>query len=205
MAASSTPTVPPPVSNTNARSTNANFNICYVDSDSSNDCATTGTYAAGSIVLLDDSALPSWITWNASTQILTAAPTTPSLVGTYTLKATYTPTNGSAAQFSVLTITVRCVVTSFTRPANPTTGLSYNLWDAANSFDFTQTWVQTPACGNAYTDSFTWTGNNSYLVLDSAKPGRLNVYASNLAALTPGSYTVSVQNTISVANNGGSS
>ena len=134
MAASSTPSVPPPVSNTNARSTDPAFNNCYAGNTP---CATTGTYAAGSIVLLDDSALPSWITWNASTQILTAAPTTPSLVGTYTLKATYTPTNGSAAQFSVLTITVRCVVTSMTRPADPTTGLTYYVWDKPLSFDFT--------------------------------------------------------------------
>ena len=200
VAASSTPTIPVPVSNTNARSTNPAFDSCYAGNTP---CATTGSYPADSIVLLDGTALPSWITWNASTQILTAAPTTPSLVGTYTLKATYSPTYGTAAQFSVLTITVRCVVTSMTRPSNPTTGLTYNVWDKPLSFDFSQTWVQTPACGYVYTDSFTWTGLNSYILQDSATPGRINVVTSLLSGVN--TYTVSVQNTITIANNGGSS
>ena len=131
------------------------------------------------------------------------APTIPSLVGTYTLKATYTPTNGSAAEFSVLTITVQCVVTSMTRPANPTTGLTYNVWDKPLSFDFSKTWVQTPACGYVYTDSFTWTGLNTYILQDSATPGRINVVTSLLAAVN--TYTISLQNTITISNNGGSS
>ena len=66
--ASSTPTVPAPTADTTARSSNPAFNTCY---ETSNDCATTGTYAASSIVYDDNSAngttLPSWITWNDST------------------------------------------------------------------------------------------------------------------------------------------
>ena len=89
----------------------------------------------------DGSALPSWITWNDGTQTLTVAPTAVGDVGTKTLLGTYTPTNGSASQFTVATLTIVCTVTSFTRPSNPSTGLTYNLWDAPLSFDFTEDWV----------------------------------------------------------------
>ena len=53
------------------------------------------------------------------------------------------------------------------------------------------------------TDSFTWTGTNTYLVQDSTTLGRLNVDSGNLAAV--GTHTVSVQNTVTIASNGGSS
>ena len=94
--ASDTPTVPAPVSNTDARSSDAAFDSCYSNSPAT-PCATTGTYAASSIVLSDGSALPSWITWNDGTQTLTVAPTDVNDVGTTTLMGTYTPTNGSSA------------------------------------------------------------------------------------------------------------
>ena len=113
---------------------------------------------------------------------------------------TYTPTHGTAAQFTVATITIRCVVTSFTRPSNPVSGLSYNLWDSALSFDFKQTWVQVPACGLAFTDVFTWTGLNTYVTQDSANTGRINAQSSKLAAV--GTHAVSLQNTITVNPNG---
>ena len=50
------------------------------------------------------------------------------------------------------------------------------------------------------TDSFTWTGTNSYIVADSAIPGRINVATTSLAAVA--SHTVSVQNTVTIASNG---
>ena len=92
------------------------------------------------------------------------SPTAPNVANTYSLLGTYTPTNGSAAQFTVATLTIECVVTSFTRPSNPSSGLTYNLWDTPLSFDFSQDWVQDPACGAAFTDTFTWTGLNTYAV-----------------------------------------
>ena len=197
--ASGTPTVPAPVSDTSATSTDAAFSACY---ENSTPCATTGTYAASSIVLSDGSALPSWITWNDSSQTLTVAPTSVSDVGTTTLKGTYSPTYGTSAQFTVATLTIECIVSSFTRPSNPSTGLTYNLWSDSISFDFTQDWVQSPACGHTFTDSFTWSGLNSYIVQDSNISGRINVSSSKLAAVA--SYTVSVQNTVTIANNGSS-
>ena len=54
---------------------------------------------------------------------------------------TYTPTYGTAAQFTVMTLTINCVVTSVTRPSNPASGLTYILWDSPLSFDFSQDWV----------------------------------------------------------------
>ena len=53
------------------------------------------------------------------------------------------------------------------------------------------------------TDSFTWTGTNSYVVADTTIPGRINVSTGALAAVA--SHTVSVQNTVTIASNGGSS
>ena len=135
--ASATPTVPAPTADDSAKNSVTAMSVCY---ENGNDCATTGTYASGSVKYADGSAsgttLPSWITWAHATQVLTVAPNAPNLAGTHSLLATYTPTNGSASIFTVMTITVECVVTSFTRPSNPSSGLTYNLWDSALSFDF---------------------------------------------------------------------
>ena len=96
--ASTTSSVPSPVADTSARSSNVAFDACY---QTSNDCATTGSYAAGSIKY-DDGAtsggvtLPSWITWNDSTNTLTVAPDNVSYTGSHSLLGTYTPTNGSS-------------------------------------------------------------------------------------------------------------
>ena len=126
-------TVPAPTADTSARSSNAAFDACY---ELSTDCATTGTYASGSIKYSDGNALPSWITWNHSTQTLSINPDNPSYAGSHSLLGTYTPTYGTAAEFTVVTFTVNCVVTSFTRPSNPTSGLTYNLWSSPIAFDF---------------------------------------------------------------------
>ena len=103
---------------------------------------------------------------------------------------TFTPTHGTATQFTVATITVNCVVTSVTRPSNPNSGLTYTLWGTALNFDYSQDWTQTPACGHAMTDSFTWTGTNAYVVQDTINPGRVNVATTNIASV--GTHTVSV-------------
>ena len=67
--------------------------------------------------------------------------------------------------------------------------------------------MQSPACGLAFTDSFTWTGLNSYVVQDSGRPGRIVVSAVALAAV--GNHAVTVANTATVTANskytGGSS
>ena len=80
--------------------------------------------------------LPGWITWNDGTQTLTVAPTDPAVAGTHSLMGTYTATNGTPTIFTVVTLTIDCVVTSVTRPANPSSGLDYNLFDTPLYFDF---------------------------------------------------------------------
>jgi hypothetical protein len=177
IAASITPTLNAPVSDSSDRSVLA-FSNCYENSGS---CPTTGNYAAatdfqyrilgGSYAAI--SATGGWISFAGST--LTVAPTDPAVVGTYEIAATYTPDSGTASQFAILTITVRCEITSFAVPAAPTTGLTYNIWDDASFFDFFDGYVQDPACGYAYAQTFTFTGTNSYIKIDSANPGRLNV------------------------------
>ena len=66
---------------------------------------------------------------------MTAAPTLPSQAGIYTVAATYTPTFGTATSMTVLTLEVKCVVTSFASPANPTTGLTQYIKGSAIKFD----------------------------------------------------------------------
>jgi hypothetical protein len=100
------------------------------------------------------------------------------------------------------------VVTSFTKPSAPTgSALQYTLWSAPIYFDFTQDWVQAPACGLTFTDTFVWTGLNTYAVQDSSRPGRIIVSAVALAAV--GNHAVTVANTATVTANskytGGSS
>ena len=132
-----TPSIPNPTADTSATSSNAAFSSCY---EGGNDCATTGAYASADIKYLDGNsggaALSGydWISFDGTT--LTISPTATSVVGSHSLMGTFTPTYGTAAQFTVVTFTVECEVTSFTKPANPTTGLTYNLWATALSFDF---------------------------------------------------------------------
>ena len=96
-------------------------------------------------------------------------PTDTTLAGqTYTIAATYTPTYGTATSFTVATITVNCVVTSFTRPSNPTSGLTQYIKGSAIEFDFNDKYTQDPACGHPYTSVFTWTGaSESFMTVDS--------------------------------------
>ena len=98
---------------------------------------------------------------------------------------------------------MKCVVTSFSAPSDPTSGLTYNIWDNDLSFDYSQSWVQDPACGHPYTESFTWTGLGTYVVQDTSNPGRINVNAKVTSA--KGTYAVTLQNDIVIADNGGSS
>jgi hypothetical protein len=79
-------------------------------------------------LMLDGAALPSWLAfapvgadeaYTASTQVITATPTYAER-GPHVITATYTPTHGAPISgFTVATITVECLVTSFANPANP--------------------------------------------------------------------------------------
>lgn len=46
-----------------------------------------------------------------------------------------------------------------TLPSAPTSGLTQSIKGSAIEFDFTNSWIQDPACGYTYSSSFTWTGN----------------------------------------------
>jgi hypothetical protein len=87
---------------------------------------------------------------------------------TYTIKAQYTPTNGVASSFPLISATVNCVVTGFTNPSAPTGAslIQYIKGDAIE-FDFNNEYVQTPACGHPYTSVFTWTdATESFMTVD---------------------------------------
>ena len=107
--ATETQTKPVPVSETRATFSKQAISSCF-ERSSPQGCATTGTYAASTIIKSDRPALPSWITWNHGSSILTVAPNSPSYAGTMTLKEAYTPAYGTAAQFAMETLTIECIV-----------------------------------------------------------------------------------------------
>ena len=197
----SDPYFPPPVASDAAKATNAAFNQCWVDG---NACTTAGSYATNDIKYDAGSgkvALPGgWLSWDNANQKLVIAPTLVSQALSYPIYATYTSTSGTPTEFQVATVNVDRVVTAYTMPSAPAgNALSYTLWSAPKAFDFTQTWVQSPACGHAYTDSFTWTGLNTYVVQDANSPGRVVVSATALAAV--GTHAVTVANSPTVTAN----
>ena len=75
---------------------------------------------------------------------------------------TFTATEGQLPNYAAITLTVECTITSFTRPADPTAGLAYTLFDPTLDIDLRtsveQAYVQTPACGYDYSATPTWTG-----------------------------------------------
>ena len=210
----SDPSFPPPVSSDAAKATNANFNACW-EASPATPCTTSGSYQSAGVKYDTGSgskqALPGgWLSWDNANQKVVINPTLPSNVGEYRIFGTYTSTSGTPTEFQVVALKIDCVVTGFTKPANPTgaNNLTYKLFYSPLIFDFAQDWVQTPACGHKFTDSFTWTGLNSYIKQDSSNTGRISVETS-LKAATAQTYTVSLQNTATVTANsafrGGSS
>jgi hypothetical protein len=64
------------------------------------------------------------------------------------------------------------------RPSDPITGLTHYVQGSPLVFDFNDQYVQSPACGYAYTSSFTWTGVDASLMsVDS--DGALTVYSAD--------------------------
>lgn len=201
---------PAPVSSDAAKSTNAAFNACW---EASTPCVTTGSYASANVKADLGSgilALPGgWLAFDNGNQKLTIAPTISIPVGEYKVYATYTSTSGTPTEFQIVELKVDCVVTGFTRPADPTGSgnLTYKLFYSPLVFDFNLDWVQAPACAHAFTDTFVLTGTNTYIVQDAGSPGRISVETSLKAA--EGTYPVTVSNSATVTKNsaflGGSS
>lgn len=109
----------------------------------------------------------------------------------YKVYGTYTSTSGTPAEFQILIVRIDCVVTSFTKPTAPTgTALEYILWNVPKIYDYTLDWVQVPACGYTVTETFNWTGDNTYIVADG---GRITVSSNKLAAVGT-SYAMTLEN-----------
>lgn len=115
--------------------------------------------------MLDGAPLPAWITmtpvaadelYTASSQVINIDPTYVER-GEYTITATYTPVNGDPiSDFTVATIKVECLVTSFTNPTNPSSQ-PYIVFDPALTLDLAALeYVQSPACNYPYTVEFNW-------------------------------------------------
>lgn len=124
-------------------------------------CDATGVFTT--VTLADDSALPAWITWSASTSLVIAPTDGTALANSpYTLKYVYTPVDGflvdgsSLPTYSGLTLTVTCDVTSFTTGNTPSTQ-AYNIFDDLKMIPLTGvTFTQDPACGYTYTLAYTY-------------------------------------------------
>ena len=162
---------PTPDSITN-RNKNAAFRKCYASGQS--ECPETGRYTASSDLSLASGDLPSWITftpvsidevYSSSTQKINIDPSYAE-IGTHIISATYTPVHGQPlTSFIVATITIECVVASFTKPISNPADLTYTVFNDALTFDMaTLEYVQSPACNYAYTVAFTWdSGTNTYI------------------------------------------
>jgi ribosomal protein L11 len=100
--------------------------------------------------------LPDFVTLSGN--ILTITPIDHTDIGTWTITATMTTTNGDDPSWDAATITVGCIVTSIAAASPPTSGLTYNLYDAPLLIDLTTyAYTQTPPCGYSFTEVFTWT------------------------------------------------
>jgi hypothetical protein len=199
-------TLPIPTSDDSNRALIPSFEQCYF----AGSCATTGEFQAGSITY-DGGSVPAWITFTpsgTSTQVLSINAPDGSHNGAHTLAVTYTTTHGDDPIYNAVIFTVQCTVATFTRPSDPSTE-NYDLFATLHTIDISSlVYVQDPACGYAYTDSVTWTGLETFISQASATDFVLEVYTNNVAnsGSTDGAptttYTVSVQNTITISSNG---
>ena len=151
-----------------------------------------------------------WITYTSlgeevaatSTQTMTITPTKDN-IGTYTVGVTYTTTHGADHIYTAMNLVIQCAVTGFSSPADPT-ALAYNVFDPADFVDVAAlTYVQTPACGYAFTSVFTWTGTTDFITVDSGNGGRINVQTNDVNDAVSTSLTVA--NSITIADNNGAS
>lgn len=176
---------------------------------SANSCATTGAFT--SILLLDGSALPSWITTTTSDTVLSIAPTSGSVKASndWVVKVVYTPTAGSNnPAYTAVTITVTCEITSWTVTGAGTTSISYNIFDTRKIIDgSTLVYTQSPACGYTFTNSYSYTipsGNAQSVVSQgTAITPSFEVYSADTSKT--GTYTLTISNTITVNSNQGQS
>lgn len=120
--------------------------------------------------------------------------------------ATFTSTHGPDPTYTAFVFTVTCEVTSFALPSNPSDE-SYTLFTAASRIDLSNlVYVQTPACGYAYTSTLTWTGLETFIT--STTDFVVDVYSQSIAhaGASTGSpstvYPLTLANTLAIASNG---
>ena len=208
----STETLPLPVANTAARATNAAFDHCY---QSSNDCATTGSFQAGSVkyddgVTAGGTTLPGWISFSSSgssVQTVVISPPDGTYNGQHTLFATYTTDNGPDHTYTALTFTVTCTLTSYTMPstpAEPTFDLSYIVYADPMIIDLsTLSYTENPTCNYAITTAITWTGiDTSFMTQDANNLSYIAVSTSDKTKASGSPYTLTYQRTLTVTSAG---
>lgn len=179
------------------------------------ECATTGSFQAGSIKLDDGvtvggTTLPSWITFSSTgtqTQTISVQPPDGSYNGSYKLFATYTPTNGSAKTYTAVQFTVTCTITSFTMPttpAEPTFDLSYIVHDGPLTIDLsTLTYTENPTCGYTITTAITWTGiDSSFMIQNTNNQSMLTLQTSDKSKASGSPYSMTYKRTITVTSAG---
>ena len=127
-------------------------------------------------------------------------------MGTHTVFAVFTSTYGDDPFYTAFVFTVTCEVTSFALPSDPS-NVSYTLFTASNEVDLTSlVYVQTPACGYAYTSTLTWTGLETFIT--STTDFVVDVYsqAISVAGASSGSpsqtYSLTLENNLAIASNG---
>ena len=206
-----TGTVPVPTADDSLKTSINDFEKCYVGGGT---CATTGSFLANTGIKYDDgtasgTTLPSWITYTStgtSTQTVVIDPPDGTVIGSHTLFATFTSTHGADPFYTAFTFTVTCQVTSFALPSNPS-DVTYTLFTSSLEVDLTGlVYVQSPACGYAYTSSLTWTGLETFIT--STTDFIVDVYsqAISTAGTSAGSpsqtYALTLENDLTIASNG---
>jgi hypothetical protein len=194
------------VSNTSARTSNAAFDKCYLSGGS---CALTGAFDS---LQWDNgtgaTALPSWITFTSSTtttQTVAINPPNGTVIGTHNLIAVFNPTYGLDKTFTALTFTVTCQVTSWSNPAAPSAANGFTLTSAVFATPLlinvaTLGYVQIPACGYAFTSTYSWNGLPSFVSEAPTGSGTIIMSSSNLSDVN--NYPVYFTNSITISSNG---
>jgi hypothetical protein len=117
--------------------------------------------------------------YTASSQVINIDPTYVER-GEYIITATYTPVNGDPiSAFTVATIKVECLVTSFTNPPDPASQ-PYIVFDPALTLDLAAlAYVQSPACNYPYTVEFNWSAGTVDGFISATTAGALSIQSDD--------------------------
>ena len=198
--------LPVPAVDDSQRSTFQELEFCF--SEEGPGCDTSGSYAAiDDIILVSPSATETplssvdFISFDPTTQLLTISPTPANPAGAYSLKGTYTTGTGVSVPVTIASpLNIICSIQTFNKPADPAP-VTYYVNGDDKIIDMTNQWVQDPACGYVYTESFTWTGLTTYMTETSAGSGIITLSSTNRADEGTDS-TLTINLSATVADNG---